>query len=89
MISKDSTIPRPWGQYGRTFELGHKIAAPEEWKLTFNANSNLNLTVGLTVTNSDTLGTGVITEVNFDDNTDQSGYIIINQISGNNCCCSV
>ena len=72
------------GQYGRTFELGHKIAAPEEWKLTFNANNgNLNLTVGLTVTNSDTLGTGVITEVNFDDNTDQSGYIIINQISGN------
>ncbi len=72
------------GQYGRTFELGHKIAAPEEWKLTFNANNgNLDLTVGLTVTNSDTLGTGVITEVNFDDNTDQSGYIIINEISGN------
>ncbi len=71
------------GQYGRTFELGHKIAAPEEWKLTFNANDgNLELVVGLTVTNATTLGTGVITDVVFDDNTDQSGYIIINEITG-------
>ena len=71
------------GQYGRTFELGHKISAPEEWKLNFTANSgNLELVVGLTVTNTSTSGTGVITEVNFNDNTDQSGYIIINQVNG-------
>lgn len=71
------------GQYGRTFELGHKISALEEWKLNFNANSgNVELVVGLTVTNSSTAGTGVITEVNFESGTDQRGYIVINQISG-------
>ena len=72
------------GQYGRTFELGHKISAPEEWKLSFNANDgNLELVIGLTLINATTLGTGVITDVVFNDNTDQSGYVIINEISGN------
>jgi len=70
------------GQYGRTFELGHKIAAPEEWKLNFTSNNgNALLVVGLTVTNQDTLGTGVITEVVFTSG-EQQGYIVINQISG-------
>jgi|TARA_B100000073_G_scaffold98267_1_gene78111 hypothetical protein len=71
------------GQFGRDFELGHKIAAPEEWKLFFDANNgNLELVVGLTVTNATTLGTGVITDVVFNDNTDQAGYVIINEITG-------
>ena len=49
------------GQYGRTFELGHKIAALPIWKLRFVSNNGgANLAVGLTVTNDTTQGTGVI-----------------------------
>ena len=80
------------GQFGRDFELGHKISATPEWKLRFTSNDGTtNLTTGLTVTNVDTLGTGVIVEVVFDEITDsqgavttsdQSGFIKINEITG-------
>ena len=71
------------GQFGRTFELGHKIAAEQEWRLNFASNGGGVLLVpGLTVTNTATGGTGVITEVVFDQNTDQSGYVVINSITG-------
>jgi hypothetical protein len=71
------------GQYGRAFELGHKIAAPQEWELTFSSNgAGILLVPGLVVTNTTTLGTGVITDVVFDDATDQSGVITINNIVG-------
>ena len=71
------------GQYGRAFELGHKIAAPQEWKLTFSANGGgILLVPGLVLTNTTTLGTGVITEVVFNNATDQSGVVTINNIIG-------
>jgi hypothetical protein len=80
------------GQYGRNFELGHKIAALPIWKLRFVSNNGgANLAVGLTVTNDTTQGTGVITEIEFDvitdgqgnsNPTDQSGFITINNVTG-------
>ena len=71
------------GQYGRTFNLGHEIQAPQKWSLKFSANGGgVLLVAGLTVTNTTTNGTGVITEVNFDDNTDQSGTATIESITG-------
>jgi len=71
------------GQYGRAFELGHKIAAPQEWELTFSSNGGgILLVPGLVLTNTTTLGTGVITDVTFNDATDQSGVVTINNIVG-------
>jgi hypothetical protein len=70
------------GQYGRTFELGHKIAAEQEWKLNFTSNGGGVLLVPGLVLTSITGGTGVITEVVFNTNTDQSGYVIISNITG-------
>jgi photosystem II stability/assembly factor-like uncharacterized protein len=71
------------GQFGRTFELGHKIAAPQRWQLTFTSNGGGVLLVpGLVLTNTTTSGTGVISEVNFDLNTDQTGTVVIDNITG-------
>jgi hypothetical protein len=70
------------GQFGRTFELGHKIFAEQEWKLNFNSNGGgILLVPGITLT-SVTGGTGVISEVVFNQNTDQSGYVVISGITG-------
>ncbi len=70
------------GQYGRTFNLGHKISAAQEWKLTFNSNGGGVLLVPGIVLTSVTGGTGTITEVVFDTGTDQSGYVVIQNITG-------
>ena len=71
------------GQFGRTFELGHKIAAPQKWQLTFTSNGGGVLLVpGLVLTNTSTSGTGVISEVNFDLNTEQTGTVVIDNITG-------
>ena len=70
------------GQFGRTFNLGHKIAAAQEWELTFTSNGGgILLVPGITL-NGPAGGTGVITSVTFDTNTDQSGTLIINDITG-------
>ena len=70
------------GQFGRTFNLGHKIAAAQEWELTFTSNGGGVLLVPGIVLNGPAGGTGVITSVTFDDNTDQTGTLIINDITG-------
>ena len=70
------------GQYGRTFNLGHKISAAQEWKLNFNSNGGGVLLVPGIVLTSVTGGTGTITEVVFDTATDQSGYVVISSITG-------
>ena len=70
------------GQYGRTFQLGHKISAEQEWKLNFTSNGGgASLTVGKVLT-SPLAGTGTVKEVVFNLNTDQSGYVVINNITG-------
>ena len=70
------------GQFGRTFNLGHKIAAAQEWELTFTSNGGGVLLVPGITLNGPAGGTGVITSVTFDANTDQSGTLIINDITG-------
>ena len=70
------------GQFGRTFNLGHKIAAAQEWELTFTSNGGGVLLVPGITLNGPAGGTGVITSVTFDTNTDQSGTLIINDITG-------
>ena len=71
------------GQYGRTFNLGHTIQAAQKWSLKFTSNGGGTLLVpGLTLTNTTTSGSGVISEVNFDANTDQTGTVVIENISG-------
>ena len=70
------------GQFGRTFNLGHKIAAAQEWKLNFVSNGGGTLLVPGIVLTSVTGGTGTITEVVFDTATDQSGYVVIQNITG-------
>ena len=46
------------GQFGRTFNLGHKIAAAQEWKLNFVSNGGGTLLVPGIVLTSVTGGTG-------------------------------
>ena len=70
------------GQFGRTFNLGHKIAAAQEWELTFTSNGGGVLLVPGITLNGPAGGTGVITSVTFDTNTDQTGKLIINDITG-------
>ena len=70
------------GQFGRTFNLGHKISAAQEWKLNFNSNGGGTLLVPGIVLTSVAGGTGTISEVVFDDNTDQSGFVVIQNITG-------
>ena len=70
------------GQFGRTFNLGHKIAAAQEWELTFTSNGGGVLLVPGITLNGPAGGTGVITSVTFDDNTDQTGTLVINDITG-------
>ena len=70
------------GQFGRTFNLGHKIAAAQEWELTFTSNGGGVLLVPGITLNGPAGGTGVITSVTFDTNTDQTGTLIINDITG-------
>ena len=70
------------GQFGRTFNLGHKIAAAQEWKLNFISNGGGTLLVPGIVLTSVAGGTGTISEVVFDTATDQSGYVVIQNITG-------
>jgi len=70
------------GQYGRTFQLGHKISAEQEWKLTFTSNGGGSLLTVGKVLNSPLGGTGTVKEVVFNLNTDQSGYVVVNNITG-------
>ena len=70
------------GQFGRTFNLGHKISAAQEWKLNFISNGGGTLLVPGIVLTSVTGGTGTISEVVFDTGTDQAGYVVIQNITG-------
>ena len=71
------------GQFGRTFNLGHKISAAQEWELTFSSNGGgILLVPGLTLTAPGSAGTGVITSVVFDDNTSDTGKLVISSITG-------
>ena len=70
------------GQFGRTFNLGHKIAAAQEWKLNFISNGGGTLLVPGIVLTSVAGGTGTISEVVFDTGTDQAGYVVIQNITG-------
>ena len=70
------------GQFGRTFNLGHKIAAAQEWKLNFISNGGGTLLVPGIVLTSVAGGTGTISEVVFNTGTDQAGYVVIQNITG-------